>query len=206
MTKMKVSHWLFPVEVLGPNARLALWVQGCRKHCAGCVSPELRAQNGGIDYQVPELAKLLNRILREHRLQGVTISGGEPFEQAEELFALCESLQCADILVYSGYSYRTLCRRYGAKLKKSGIGVLVTGPYRQELNDDLPLRGSANQQIVYLKDELRESYRAYLAEEKRRQQMFVAEDQIFLAGIPPAGRAEVQRAEIEKIIAKEAVS
>ncbi len=199
---MHISHWLYPVHVLGPGSRLVLWTQGCSRHCKGCVSPEFRP-SGGTDYPVEELSKELNTILRRDALQGVTISGGEPFEQAEDLFALCHSLACDDILVYSGWTYTEICRQFSMELPHSGIGVLITGPYVEELNDNLPLRGSSNQEIVFLRPDLRAAYDQYLQTGSREQELFVSTDHVYLAGIPEKGTAEAIQQEIEKILQEE---
>lgn len=182
---MYLSHWLYPVTVLGPGNRLCLWMRGCMRSCPGCISPELRSR-GRKEIPAGELTLLLNRILETEELDGVTISGGEPFEQEEELFQLCSGLRSEDILVYSGFTKQELFRRFPEKLERSGIGVLITGPYLDALNDGRPLIGSSNQEIICIRGELRQRYEAYLSGAERKLQYFADESgDVFFAGIPP---------------------
>lgn len=181
---MYISHWLIPVSVLGPGERLCLYVRGCSRGCPGCIAPEFQTK-GTDSRSVEELGELLNEIIFYEKCDGVTISGGEPFEQADELLELCSMLRTDDILVYSGFSFTELKKAYGERISKSGIGVLITEPYIEEQNDDLPLRGSSNQEIIFLKEELRARYESYLTTSKRKIQKFVNENgETFFSGIP----------------------
>lgn len=196
---MRVSHWLLPVTTLGPGRRLAVWLQGCSHHCCGCVSPELQ-QPGGIEYHVEELAQFLNRQMKLHSLDGITISGGEPFDQAMELLELCSFLEYKDILVYSGYTAQELYATYRNELRDSPIGVLITGPYIEELDDDQPLRGSSNQEILFQRPDLQEKYHQYLDTSVRKQQFFIQSSVIYMAGLPPAGKAQTIRDTITNVM------
>ena len=71
-------------EVLGPYKRYAIWVQGCNKRCKGCIAPGAQPLSGGYSVSVEDLAA---DILSVSDIEGITISGGEPFLQQE---ALCE--------------------------------------------------------------------------------------------------------------------
>ncbi len=195
---MIISHWLYPVNVLGPGDRIVLWTQGCHRKCKGCVSPELQLYDG-IDYPISYLLNIINGLLNNEKIQGVTISGGEPFEQADELLELCNGIMTNDILVYTGYSYSELIEVYGKNVL-SVIGVLITEPFVEELNDGLPLRGSSNQQIIYLDKHLEKKYNKYLCDSEREQQLFVSDGYVYLAGIPKKGAAKLERDKIIDII------
>lgn len=84
---LRVHMLASPVHTLGPFARYGIWVQGCCRACVGCVSPEAQPMHGGYDMTVQELTGL---IVCDHGVEGLTISGGEPFLQAE---ALCELIR-----------------------------------------------------------------------------------------------------------------
>lgn len=78
---------------------------------------------------------------------GVTISGGDPFSQPEDLTALCAALKGADknVWVYTGFLWEEI--QYSEALQ--WIDVLVDGPYVKELRDvTLRFRGSSNQRII----------------------------------------------------------
>lgn len=196
---MVISHWLYPVQVLGPGNRLALWVQGCKRKCKGCISPELQDYNG-TEYDNKSLANIVNQLMRTQKLDGITISGGEPFEQKEDLLEFCSWLSTNNILIYTGYTYQEVLSLCGEKLEKSKIGVLITNPYIEKLNDDIPLRGSSNQEIIYLNPSLRTSFENYIKSGIREQQLFVEQNTVYFAGIPRKGTAEIIRKEINKIV------
>ena len=196
---MIISHWLYPVHVLGPGSRLVLWVQGCSRRCDGCISPELQSYEG-ISYDVNDLSDIINNLLTFNHLNGITISGGEPFDQGDDLIKLCSRLSTNDILIYSGYSYQELQNRYNGYLASGKIGVIITNPYIDKLNDNLPLRGSSNQEIIYLNANLKNDYENYLASSIREQQLFIEPNAVYLAGIPPKGSADIIRKEIKNII------
>lgn len=196
---MIISHWLYPVQVLGPGNRLVLWVQGCNRRCKNCISPELQMFKG-TEYDVSELTQICNTFISEFNLDGVTISGGEPFDQAEELFRFCEGLLCDDILVYTGYSWEEITYLFEDQIFRSGICALITNPYVDELNDNLPLRGSSNQKIYYLNPQKKDCYYRYLENTKREQQYFVDQDTVYMAGIPDKGQAEIIRNVIRNIL------
>lgn len=196
---MVISHWLYPVQVLGPGNRLALWVQGCKRKCKGCISPELQDYNG-TEYDNKSLANIVNQLMRTQKLDGITISGGEPFEQKEDLLEFCSWLSTNNILIYTGYTYQEVLSLCGEKLERSKIGVLITNPYIEKLNDDIPLRGSTNQEIIYLNPSLRTSFENYIKSGIREQQLFVEQNTVYFAGIPRKGTAKIIRKEIDKIV------
>jgi anaerobic ribonucleoside-triphosphate reductase activating protein len=94
-------------------------------------------------------------------VDGITISGGEPFDQEdlEELLIGIDSLGVYDVLVYTGYYLKELEKHFSL-LKY--IGVLIDGPYIEELNDNGALRGSSNQTVYIVDSRLKESYNAFL--------------------------------------------
>ena len=155
---MFVSHVLAPVVSLGPGERIVVWTAGCSKHCAGCISPQWRDQLPEQDVDVDELAQMLLDTAREHGVHRLTVSGGDPLEQASELMKLLSIIRGAydDILVYTGFTLEELPRAIGTDVweaLKPLIDVLIDGPYVDELNvPDCALRGSTNQRVIYLSD------------------------------------------------------
>src|SRR3954462_8149149 len=119
--ELNKAHW--PVTVLGPGRRVGLWVQGCTLHCRGCVSQDTWPKDSTKRIAVAELVAWCKRVT-EGKLDGVTISGGEPFEQPAGLQALLAALHRwrddaaldFDILCYSGYPLKTLERKHAALL------------------------------------------------------------------------------------------
>ncbi|CAK0772573.1 anaerobic ribonucleoside-triphosphate reductase activating protein [Gammaproteobacteria bacterium] len=145
---LRLHSLAYPVTTLGPGQRVVLWVAGCSLNCPGCLAPELRSPQAGRDLRIARLVQHL--LTLPLPLTGLTLTGGEPFDQVEALAELLEQLMPQrpdwDIIAYSGYPLATLHRQLsGALLKK--VDVLIDGPYRTAIPQRHPLAGSGNQQI-----------------------------------------------------------
>ena len=117
-------------------------------------------------------------------IDGITITGGEPFEQAEELAELIECLSYkTEILIFSGYTYQELKENPKAKRLLQLTDVLIDGEYIDEWNDNLSaLKGSMNQNIHYLNQSVQKKYEEYLSE-GRKIQNFLYDYQTISVGI-----------------------
>jgi len=142
----------WPVTSLGPGRRAVLWVAGCRKRCPGCVSPEMRDPAHGRLVPVDVLARRLLRLDAE--LAGITISGGEPFDQSENLGELLrlvrEQRPNWNVIVYTGHVLATLGRKPAARPLLGQVDVLIAGPYRRNVPQTHALAGSGNQRLHLL--------------------------------------------------------
>jgi len=188
---MNVARILYPVRVLGPGDRIGVWVVGCHRACPGCSNPELWEQQPKYEISISDLLDIIRKIACQHPVDGFTISGGEPMNQAEELVDLVDSLQeiSSDILVYSGYTLDDL-RTSGSKAVQtvlSKIGVLIDGSYIEGLNDNSLLRGSSNQKIHILNPDFESRYRDYLQSTSNQIQNFTTSGGIISVGIHRAG-------------------
>lgn len=181
---LRLSRVHFPVTTLGPGQRLGIWVQGCSIRCPGCISVDTWALGGNL-VSVTELLQLI----AVWPADGVTITGGEPFDQPEALVHLLhglrEQLPAADILVYSGYPRDKLHFPDGL------IDALVSEPFLLEEPQTLALRGSDNQQLRLLTDLGRRRFSSY--ERSRGPQddkldlMADLDGTVWMAGIPRRG-------------------
>ena len=169
---MRIKHVCYPVRVLGPGQRLGIWVTGCSFNCPGCMTPELRDPKSGSELPPERIISVAKQMAGE--IDGITISGGEPFDQPEELNLLVKLLSgevSDDIIVYSGYTLEQLrsrnCPATDGVLDT--IAVLIDGQYVEEKNDGVGLRGSTNQRIHTFRQP--ERYR-YMADCKRQLQVF----------------------------------
>lgn len=149
-----VSRTHFPVTVLGPGTRAGIWLQGCSIRCAGCVSMDTwNNPDAGQQVTVTDVADWLSGLIG---IEGVTISGGEPFDQPASLLELVRGIRerfdsdCFDILVFSGYSSRVLRGKHSVVLEH--IDAVVTGPYLQSKAVTGQLRGSSNQNVELCSD------------------------------------------------------
>jgi anaerobic ribonucleoside-triphosphate reductase activating protein len=89
---MNVARILYPVKVLGPGDRIGIWLCGCNRACPGCSNPELWSPRPEFELSVENLCHLINQILVNHPVDGITITGGEPFQQAADLWMLISRL------------------------------------------------------------------------------------------------------------------
>ena len=180
-----LDRLLYPVTALGPGKRLALWVAGCGRRCPNCANPELWERRAEQKISVDRLLPVLERLLREKKPEGITVTGGEPFEQAAALTALLDGLsgRPRDVLIYSGCLREELLRQPERRALLERAAVLIDGEYRQEENEaSLALRGSGNQRIWFQEPGLEARYRAYLRQ-GRQIQNFVYDYRILSVGI-----------------------
>jgi anaerobic ribonucleoside-triphosphate reductase activating protein len=139
----------------GPGPRYAIWLQGCSLRCPGCCNPQLFDASGGeelpVERLLAEIAALRNDV------EGVTLLGGEPFEQAGSLVALAHGVRALGLsmMAFSGYTLEELRARRDrstdALLK--AIDVLADGRYEARRPERERLWvGSRNQRFHYLTD------------------------------------------------------
>ena len=139
----------------GQGLRFVCFVQGCSHNCSGCHNPESHDPNGGTEMTVEEIVSEM----RSNPLTcGLTLSGGEPFEQARECAELAKAAHSYGLNVwgYTGYmlEYLQIHGNQDQKALLEEIDVLVDGRYVEELRSlSLEWRGSSNQRIIYLRKE-----------------------------------------------------
>jgi anaerobic ribonucleoside-triphosphate reductase activating protein len=135
----------------GPGLRYVIFTQGCPHQCPHCHNPETWDSNGGKEYSVRQIIRLIKQ--QKKTKQGVTFSGGEPFLQASELaeVALAARQINWDVVTYTGYTYEQLIadNNDGVKALLSASDILIDGKYIHKLRSiELPFRGSSNQRII----------------------------------------------------------
>ena len=178
----------YPIHSLGYGNRIGIWLQGCTIHCSGCLNRDTWAFDKEREVSISSLMEQLGDWLAE--ADGITISGGEPFDQPEAFDILLQALRASikgDILVFSGYTWEQLHSRHSSLLAL--IDALVSDPYRASSGQTLAMRGSDNQRAWLLSDLGRQRYPANLNEEHwdneaRKMDVGVDSDCIWMAGIP----------------------
>lgn len=139
----------------GPGIRMAIFFQGCLRHCEGCHNQGSWPMYGGekIDVEV-----LLKKMDGDPLLTGITLSGGEPFLQPQAALTLARFAHSRGLSVwcYSGYTFEEICEWEDNRLALlKEIDVLVDGPFEiDRMSLDIPWRGSANQRLVDVKKSL----------------------------------------------------
>jgi anaerobic ribonucleoside-triphosphate reductase activating protein len=127
--------------VNGEGARYVVFVQGCHHHCDGCQNPETWDFNGGFEMPVSEIA---SDFKKRRLLDGITLSGGDPFFQQEECVKLVRLLEPVNVWIYTGFEYEEIKDTELAKL----ADVIVTGRFVKELSCEGKMYGSENQKII----------------------------------------------------------
>lgn len=181
---MQIDRIIYPVETLGPGKRIAIWTIGCSKCCKSCANPELWHAEQAKDIGIDVIVKHCVEIASSSQVDGITITGGDPLEQTENLLTLVDSLTMIsdDILVYTGYTLTELediltPGQLGSLHKN--ISVLIDGRYIDEKNDGLSaLRGSLNQVIHYFQPEKQAEYEEYIIKGRTVQNFFYGEKMI----------------------------
>lgn len=138
---MRIAGILPYSLVNGVGIRYVVFIQGCPHHCSGCHNPETWDFSGGREMTVEEIAA----DYRSRRyVDGITLSGGEPFAQQEECVRLLDLLPDVNVWIYTGYEYEDICDTELAKR----ANVLVVGKYIEELRCEGKMYGSSNQRII----------------------------------------------------------
>ena len=136
----------------GPGIRATVFVTGCSRRCVNCFNEEYQDFNAGSEWTAAETERLIS-YLQDDTNSGLTLLGGEPMENAEDLLALVQAVRRAvpekSIWVYSGFLYEEILTQPARKALLEACDVLVDGPFVDALKDPgLYLRGSANQRII----------------------------------------------------------
>lgn len=189
MTEIALSRIQFPVTTLGPGRRIAVWFQGCSIRCAGCISMDTWAPGRGLT-SVEAVLQSMEPHLRE--ADGLTVSGGEPFEQLPALTALLRGWRArhaGDVLAYSGQPLEDLAP---ALAKLTGfLDVVIADPFVAGEGDRLALRGSDNQRMVPLSALGRRRFGHLIKAPSKDRTLDVIFDErsgdAFMAGIPRRG-------------------
>jgi anaerobic ribonucleoside-triphosphate reductase activating protein len=180
---LNVAAYFIGTRALGPGLRSALWLQGCPFRCEGCYSPDWIPDTPAHRYSARDLAKILSA---NETIEGITISGGEPFLQYVGLGSLVKSVRHdypqLSIIIYTGYRRQVLEKiSYIGENVFPYIDILIDGNYIQRLNDGKGLRGSSNQNIHHFSIK----YKDFDFEtQQRKNEIHLQDNHIQLIGIP----------------------
>ncbi len=138
---MRIAGILPSSLVNGDGVRYVVFAQGCGHGCRGCQNPDTWDPSGGKEMAVAEIAA---EYRKRPWLDGITLSGGDPFYQEEECLALLDELPGVNVWVYTGFEYEEIADTELARR----ADVLVVGPFVEELRCDGQMYGSSNQRII----------------------------------------------------------
>lgn len=197
MTDLAVNRIHWPVSVLGPGRRVGIWMQGCSIGCPGCVSRDTWPTLGpGDRITAAELLERMDGLVDggpAGTLDGVTLTGGEPLDQADGMEGLLKSLRrwldrrgapAADLLVYTGYEEAQARRLCPAVF--SLADAVIAGPYRAA-EPGTRWWGSGNQRLISRDEQTARRYETGLRRAPAELQVSVEQGQVFVVGIPGRG-------------------
>lgn len=162
---LRVHSRIDSSSVNGPGRRAVIWVQGCSLACPRCWNPDTHSARGGIDFEITEILGWIRRLWCDGAISGLTVSGGEPLEQAGALETLVTALRrdvpALSVGLFSGYTERELAngrfrseelsavrRTTSWKNIRACLDFAVLGRFNKWLPSSLPLVSSGNQELV----------------------------------------------------------
>ena len=183
---LNIASYQPHVTNLGPGKRFVIWLQGCPFDCKNCMSQDW------IPFEAANLIRvddLINAVIQTKDIEGITLSGGEPMMQAAMLTLFLSAVKrhrpTLTVICFTGFKLKQL-EWNAAKQLLSQLDVLISGLYVDSLNDNKGLRGSSNQEVVFLTDKLIEYKKAFNSG-PRQLEVIVANRDIFITGMPAKG-------------------
>lgn len=148
--KIKVSSVINDSIVDGPGIRLAVFTQGCSHKCPSCHNPQTHDINGGKETTTERIVEIMSQ---NPLLDGVTLTGGDPFVQPKECSEIAKSAHKLGLNVwtYTGYTYEELLKSGNPEFVRllNNTDVLIDGRFLiNQRSLELKFRGSKNQRVI----------------------------------------------------------
>jgi anaerobic ribonucleoside-triphosphate reductase activating protein len=199
-TYINIASFLTKTRALGPGLRGAVWFQGCPFRCPGCISPDWIEDRQAYMYDPIEFAEF---ITSERAINGLTISGGEPFYQPLGLNKFLNRILSLrpelTIIVFSGYlleNLRHLPEQNRISETLSYIDILIDGLFIQKKNNNRGLRGSTNQRIHRLSGRLVD---INFEDMQRINEMYFRDGYIQVSGVPDLAITQFIQTDLRKL-------
>lgn len=149
--ELYINDFIPVTAVEGPGLRACLWVQGCSIRCEDCMVPHTWDKNKG---KVVDPSTLLQTLADTPDIEGITVLGGEPMDQAQALLPFLEQVKASglSLMLFSGYTKEAILES-GCPYKAGIIAlcdIFIDGPYVKAFTSfDRPWVGSRNQRIFF---------------------------------------------------------
>lgn len=157
-TKIKIAGIVKESIVDGPGIRLAVFTQGCVHNCIGCHNPETHSFSGGYYMKIEEI---INMVKENPLLDGITLTGGEPFHQGRNCAILANKIKAMglNVVTYTGYTFEEIVNEMEInnswKELLLATDILIDGKFDIDKKSMLlKFRGSSNQRIINVKESL----------------------------------------------------
>ena len=157
----------------GPGLRFTVWTQGCLHHCKGCHNPQTWDMDAGIESDTDEV---FEQIIQNPLLDGVTLSGGDPFYQAKPMAELAKKIHSYEggrlnVIAFTGFGYEERIAQANADNGYMELlrqcDYLIDGRFILEQRSlELKFRGSRNQRFIDVKRSLKEGRAVALTDEE----------------------------------------
>lgn len=146
--KIRVAGIVNDSIVDGEGLSLTIFVQGCPHRCQGCHNPESHSYDGGKEYDTDAIIAMMDS---NPLLDGITLSGGEPFMQPDVCTLLAQAAHSRGLSVwcYTGFTYEQLSEMRFAKHLLGEVDVLIDGRFVEgQKSLGLYFKGSKNQRVI----------------------------------------------------------
>lgn len=175
MLRFRVHEICTYSRVNGPGVRAVVWTQGCSIGCRGCFNPMTHpsAQEGTL-YDPFQLGKDLGK----RQVDGITVSGGEPLDQSEEVYDLVRAFRevnAGTALLFTGYTIEALMKAPEKRRTLLQFDAVLAGPYR----DDAAEIWKGKRLVM-----VTERIPASALRPERRIEIVGSEDTVYLTGFP----------------------
>jgi anaerobic ribonucleoside-triphosphate reductase activating protein len=152
VSKLKLAGLIRESIVDGPGLRFVVFAQGCPHHCPDCHNPHTWSFTGGFETTA---LQIVAEMAKNPLLQGLTISGGEPFCQSSAMADLAQAARNKgyDIIAYTGFTFEELLEKLPADRAiltlLQQLDILIDGPFfKAQKSYELIFRGSTNQRMI----------------------------------------------------------
>lgn len=152
---MRLANFIKSTKTHGPGNRSVVQFQGCDHGCRGCIAKETWDKSGGTEISAADLAKVVSLYCDG----GLTVSGGEPFDQQDLYEFLAEIKRLRPditIICFTGYTIKELGKKHGQRAVKiiNLLDMLIDGRYVERLDTNIGIVGSSNQKVYRITDRL----------------------------------------------------
>lgn len=154
MRKIRIAGIEEESIVDGPGIRMVIFTQGCKHNCPSCHNPESHSFSGGKLIDVNEIIK---KVKANPLLDGITLSGGDPFEQSKACSILAREVKKLglNVVTYTGYTFEEILEKEEFKELLLETDTLIDGKFEiKEKSLMLQFRGSKNQRIINVKESM----------------------------------------------------
>ena len=154
--------YTYPETIVdGDGIRFSIYFAGCPHRCKGCHNEQGQDPKSGTPLTDEKLSDIIKEVNNNPLLDGITLSGGDPFFNPSEMLPIVERVKKEtglSIWCYTGFLIEQLLKRSECVLILKHIDVLVDGLFIQsKYSPTLNFRGSSNQRILRVAHYLKQS-------------------------------------------------